>query len=76
MDWQPAETAPKDGTHILVCWECQSFNQAPPMVVHYYRGAPDEADGFYASHGIVENSYNDVPHVFAFWCPLGVPPRN
>jgi hypothetical protein len=70
--WRPASEAPRNGTHILVCrgpygpnW---SFDQEPPCVVHWW-GNPGE-EGFYLSHGLVENSYNDAPIDFAHWLPL------
>lgn len=70
--WRPSETAPKDGTHILVClgpyapgW---NFNHRPPMVVHYWEYEGDS--GFYLSTGIVADSYNDLPVKFTHWMPL------
>lgn len=74
MRWQTADTAPKDGSHILVCSGpydgFTGFNQRPPQVVHYFD------DGFYPSHGIVEGSYNDRPVEFTLWSPLGHEPRS
>ena len=61
--------APRDGSHILVCcgpfsknW---TFAQRPPCVVHWWDNPGEE--GFYLSHGLVENSYNDVPVEFTHW---------
>ncbi len=75
--WQLSESAPKDGTHILVaCGPYNSvigFDQRPPIVVHYWSNPGEE--GFYPSHGIVENSYNDAPVIFTHWSPLGHEPR-
>lgn len=72
LQWQSAETAPKDGTHILVCngrydahW---TFNQTPPAVVHYWSNPGEE--GFYLSGGIVEGSDNDKPVYFTRWRPI------
>ena len=76
MGWCPAETAPRDGTHILVCSGPYSaswgFDQAPPMVVHYF--SDPKEPGFYPSHGIVQDSYNDAPVKFTHWRRLGEPP--
>ncbi len=73
MRWQLAESAPKDGEHILVCegpyTERWGFAQRPPVVVHFHE------DGFYLSQGIVEGSYNDQPVTFTHWSPLGHEPR-
>ena len=77
MRWQPADTAPKDGTHILVCegpyTETWGFAQLPPAVVHYWSNPGEE--GFYLSRGLVEDSYNDGPVFFTHWSPLGHEPR-
>lgn len=74
--WQPIETAPKDGTHILVClgpYDFHNFNSRPPMVVHWW-GYEGES-GFYLSTGIVQDSYNDQPIEFTHWMPLPDPPK-
>lgn len=75
--WETKDSAPKDGTHILVCFgfysEQRTFAQSPPMVVHYW-GNPGE-EGFYLSTGIVQDSYNDKPVVFTHWRALGDEPR-
>ncbi len=39
--WRPIKTAPKDGTHILVCNADNSYT--PPTVAHWFE------DGFYTS---------------------------
>ena len=70
--WRAADSAPRDGRHILVCSgpysEHWGFAQLPPKVVHYFE------DGFYLSSGIVQGSYNDAPQSFTHWQNLGGPP--
>lgn len=77
MRWQPADSAPRDGTHILVCEgpysETWGFAQLPPAVVHYWSNPGEE--GFYLSRGLVDGSYNDGPVMFTHWSPLGHEPR-
>lgn len=70
MDWQPIETAPKDGTAILIC---RNRPLGPcGMRVSYFDGdddadypwhADDGADGF--------NHHKDWP---THWMPLPAPP--
>ena len=76
LQWQPIESAPKDGTHILAArfdpfsagfgW----FNGEHVHyqdVVHYWSKKGEE--GFYASNG------PDVPLHFTHWMPLPNPPK-
>jgi hypothetical protein len=78
LDWHLSDTAPTDGTHILVCTGPYSkhwgFNQSPPLVVHYF--ADQDNPGFYPSHGIVQGSYNDAAVSFTHWRHLGEPPKD
>lgn len=75
-DWRDSASAPKDGSHILVCRGTYSqhwtFDHSPPAVVHYWQNPGEE--GFYLSHGLVEGTYNYVPFTFTHWRPLGTPP--
>lgn len=76
--WRLAESAPKDGTHILACRgpynEHWGFDQSPPAVVHYWSNPGEE--GFYLSHGLVDGSYNDAPFEFTHWRKLAEPPAS
>lgn len=75
-EWLPIESAPRDGTHFLACTggygEHWTFNQRPPVVVHYWSNPGEE--GFYLSTGLVDGSYNDVPLDLQWWKPLGLEP--
>lgn len=76
MVWQPIETAPKDGTHILACHagrpydDTYTFNQAPPSVVHWF-GWPEDAAGFYLSVALGDQK---LPFEYTHWKPLGKEP--
>jgi hypothetical protein len=65
MTWQPIETAPKDGTHILA-WR----NNNPPTVVHWFDDP--EAPGFYTSVNEIAPNYPFNP---THWMPLPEPPK-
>lgn len=72
-DWNPIETAPKDGTHILACIgpfnAHRLFEQCPPTVVHYF---PDpDAPGFYTS---VNELAPEHPYKATHWMPLPAEP--
>lgn len=74
--WQPIETAPKNGTHILACISDRPFGwrdlkALPPIqtVVHWYDD-PDEP-GFYTS---VNEIAPDNPFSATHWRPLPAPP--
>lgn len=78
--WRPIESAPKDGTHILVCdarkpfegyW---TFNQRPPTVAHYWLDADNQDFGFYTSVNEIEQ---DKPLFgLTHWMPLPLPPAH
>jgi len=61
MTWQPIETAPKDGTLVLVCVNSQNFEK--PFV--YIRG-------WYPSFGWDGDGAEKVTH----WMPLPEPPND
>jgi hypothetical protein len=77
VDWQPIETAPKDGTHILLWWRTcpdhpsvgawdvdEEFEDRPthwPSPVEGWRCEGDD---------IIPKNQHDVTH----WMPLPAPP--
>jgi hypothetical protein len=71
--WQPIETAPKDGTHILAYRLPIGIrftnNTNPPTVVHWFDD-PDEP-GFYTS---VNERAPEYPFNPTHWKPLDAPP--
>ena len=72
-EWQPIETAPKDGTHILAYRLPVGIrftnNTNPPTVVHWF----DDSDepGFYTS---VNERAPEHPFNPTHWMPLPDPP--
>lgn len=71
LDWQPIETAPKDGTHLLVCDASRAytafwgFGQNPPTVGHYF------AQGWHLS---VNHDGEHSEITPTHWMPLPSPP--
>jgi hypothetical protein len=70
--WQPIETAPKTGEHILAAifdgglgfGHCGGKQQANYDVVHYWQGISPDEDGFYPSNG------PDQKYPATHWMPL------
>lgn len=74
--WRPIETAPRDGTHILVTvldkggfGYCGGKRQDWCAVVHYWPHEGEE--GFYLSTGAT--GFDDRPMDCTHWIPLGSP---
>ena len=80
MTWQPIETAPKDGTHILVYGPSAGYDEdAPPLgfsVAHWYDDGVNELGwrGIVAGDNI--DSYSDLDEDTqpTHWQPLPEPP--
>ena len=71
MNWQPIETAPKDGTQILV-WDGNNFN------VSWY-GYPSVSERYKAFiYGEAVGDYNCFSEVYepTHWMPLPEPPQS
>ena len=62
MDWQPIETAPRDGIAIIGAWQCLNKTWDMNMVQFY--------DGNWF------NYYYDGAHNPTHWMPLPNPPED
>ena len=63
-DWQQIETAPKDGTRILLCWEGH-----PTLAAHVELGWFGRAGVFCNTYG---KAFSGKP---THWMPLPPPPE-
>lgn len=72
-EWQPIETAPKDGTHILLYVPADSADHAPEaMVTGFWYALYSEWDLVMAWGYEAESQvYGEPSH----WTPLPPPPR-
>lgn len=61
MEWQPIETAPKDGTPIIA----HTNEYAEPLIVRFYK-----YNGLAAWRDWDQDVYNNITH----WMPLPTPP--
>lgn len=65
-EWQPFESAPKDGTQILVCHEQLKYWGRPILIVRWFRGKWCSQD--------FHNFFPDEE--FKCWMPLPEMPKN
>lgn len=76
--WQSIETAPRDGTHILVCFDQPfdlnwSFAQRPPTVAHWF--GPADAPGLRSGGWYLSVSEMDQGRINpSHWQPLPAAP--
>ncbi len=69
-DWQPIETAPKDGRYVLLCFidGCSRDPECPNMAVgRYYEDAPD----YWLTAIWASSASHEMP---THWMPLPEPP--
>ena len=74
MEWQPIETAPKDGTSILVFWrDFDEGGQMPPdsMNIVWWDDDAQEPYKWRQQEGDVAMHKN----AFGWWAPLPAPPH-
>ena len=78
-EWQPIETAPRDGTSVLV----HSIKWSQPTMMYFSSkeyfekeyGDPDYMyEGWYISHGMVFDQPNEYTYDPTHWMPLPKPP--
>jgi hypothetical protein len=63
MKWQPIETAPKDGTRVILCAVDGNY---PRVAEGYY-----QRDGW---HWSTDENWRDSEMAPTHWMPLPVPP--
>ncbi len=78
MEWQPIETAPKDGTLVLL-WQKNSFPGPGSAIIGSFRTDQNDEDG---EPLWLENDYDDwstgyasTPSHPTHWMPLPPPPE-
>jgi hypothetical protein len=68
MEWQPIETAPKDGTNILFC----GGNFAPKHIrMGFYRDGHIWTGDIVYSPSSIPREWDDIAD---FWMPIPAPP--
>lgn len=80
MQWRDMASAPRDGTHILVCFgehpysETWTFDQSPPTVAHWF--GPADLPGLRAGGWYLSVCQNDSEKIHPTrWMPLPSPPE-
>lgn len=71
MEWQPIETAPKDGTEVLGCEEVRITTAGHKVGGHVFI-AHFVKDEFYIGKWISTSGFVQPTH----WMPLPTPPNN
>jgi hypothetical protein len=75
MDWQPIETAPKDGTQIILgCFvHHKGYGTDAMMAGHWFDGRFAVGMGF-AFDDLIFHASVQMP--WTHWCPLPEPPAS
>lgn len=74
MDWQPIETAPKDGESVLLYFPDGAPWNEGNIGIGFWAG--DGSDNWYASECDSHNMTADGQRNPTHWMPLPVPPIN
>ncbi len=75
MEWQPIETAPKDGTSVLIYKPKALRKQVEEAYwVTPWEDAPDEQCHWSTPIGIAGRGYTILPSSVTHWMPLPQPP--
>ena len=77
MQWQPIETAPRDGTRVLLVTKyklvCEAFYSTPEK--HIKGGSPPQY-GWCTSYNEDDPFYNSYEENPTHWMPLPTPPQD
>lgn len=79
-DWQPIETAPKDGTYIIVARRGEDIGSAPMEITQFfeiknYHYEQVEGDIYRKVEDEPYRSWNGNGHRATHWMPLPDPPK-
>jgi hypothetical protein len=70
-EWQPIETAPKDGTPVLCFWRNQYGGKDGWAVAEFGEPTDKWAEACWHEQGNTENRFGEPD----FWMPLPEPPK-
>ncbi len=80
MEWQPIETAPRDGTEIIVGVDIASVwivrNARFVKATNWTPQEPDDVDGWWAQRNSVTQEHLDGIYEPTHWLPMPDPPGN
>ena len=74
--WKPIESAPKDGTRVLIYTRNASRQRVQEAYwARPWDGAPDEQCWWSTPHGPAGRGYTILPEAASHWQPLPAPPQ-
>jgi len=73
-EWQPIETAPRDGTRILVCYPQSTWNKVNGRKKWYIKTTINTADFNERGHGTLAEGCGISLECCTHWMPLPPPP--